>query len=252
MKSRKRIAFTLIEVIVVIGIISLLFAFLLPALEKARENANDLRCANNLNQIGVALVMYANENHGHYPRTTYDPAAPLCVGTNPSAPDPFGPGGPQVNDLSAPLFLLMRVQELPPKILIEPYNDEIEDQPEPAKNISARSNFTDYKKNLGYSLANPYPDARAVAAGYQFTNRMNPAFALAACMNPGMGPGKNSRNHEGRGQNVLFADYHVEWKFTSACGVLNGQPDDIYTNKAGGIMASPVDATDSVLLPTAQ
>lgn len=250
MRNRQRNAFSLIELVVVIGIIGLLLAFLLPALEKAREQANNLRCAANLNQIGVSLVMYANDNYGHYPRTTYDPAAPLCAGTNASAPNPFGPGGPKANDVTAPLFLLMRVQQVPPKIFNEPYGDELENEPEPAKDLSQRSNFTDYKKNLGYSFANPYPDANAVAAGYQFINKMNPAFALAADLNPGTGAGKNSRNHEGRGQNVLFADYHVEWKSTSLCGVMAGTPDDIYTNKAGAIMASPVDTTDSVLLPS--
>jgi prepilin-type processing-associated H-X9-DG protein len=124
----------------------------------------------------------------------------------------------------------------------------VQDQPEPAPDPRVRSNFTDYKHNLGYSYANPYPGATAVAAGYQFTNRMNPAFALAADLNPGVA-GQNSRNHEKRGQNVLFADFHVAWQTTTKCGV-NG--DDIYTNKAGAFNASPVDATDSVLLPTDQ
>ena len=65
--------------------------------------------------------------------------------------------------------------------------------------------------------------AAAVSAGYQYTNKMNPAFALAADLNPGTGAGQNSRNHERRGQNVLYADYHVEWKFTSLCGVRIGR-----------------------------
>ena len=250
MKYGLRRAFSLIEILVAIGIIGLLMAFLLPALERAREQSNNLRCATNLNQIGLALAGYANDNHGQYPRTRYDPAAPLCVGTNAAAPDPFAAGGPQANDISAAVFLLMRTQQLPPKIFNEPYNDEVEDEPEPAKDLSIRSNFTDYKKNLGYSFANPYPDAAAAAQGYQFVNRFKPAFVLAACLNPGTGPGKNSRNHEGRGQNVLYADYHGEWKITSACGFMDGQPDEIYCNKAGVVWASPVDATDSVLLPT--
>ncbi len=79
---------------------------------------------------------------------------------------------------------------------------------------------------------------------------MNPAFVLAADLNPGTGAGQNSRNHERRGQNVLYADYHVEWKFTSLCGVRIGTPDDIYINRAGAILASPIDASDSLLLPT--
>ncbi len=241
----KRAAFTLIEVLVVIAIIGVLLGFLLPSLEKAREKANNLACAANLSQIGVSLVIYGNDNHGQYPRTVYDPAAPLCVGTNAAAPDPFGPGGPNANDESSPLFLLLRVQRIPAKVLTEPYNDEIQDEPDPATNLVARSNFTDYKKNLGYSYANPYPNAAAVNAGYQMTSKMVPGLAVAACLNSGI-VGKNSRNHEFRGQNVLFADSHVDWTTTPKRGV---SQDDIYSNKAGVVQASPVDATDSVLLP---
>jgi prepilin-type N-terminal cleavage/methylation domain-containing protein/prepilin-type processing-associated H-X9-DG protein len=243
---RRRRAFTLIEVLVVIAIIAVLLGLLLPSLEKAREKADNLRCAANLNQIGVALLIYENDNHGQYPRTVYDPAAPLCAGTNAAATDAFRPGGPAANDLTAGIFLLLRTQKLGPKVFNDPYTDEMESVPDPATDFSIRSNFTDYTKNLSYSFANPYPDAAAVAKGYQLSNKMNAAFAIAADLNPGK-VGKNSRNHEGRGQNVLFADSHVEWEQSYKCGVTQ---DDIYTNKAGAIKASPADPTDSVLLPT--
>src|SRR2546429_5211602 len=116
MKKPPRTAFPLIELIIATGIIALLLALLLPALEKSREQANNLRCATNLNQIGVALLIYSNENQGHYPRTTCVAGASLCAGTGAAAPNPFGPGGPQPNDVTAPFFLLMRTQQVPPKI----------------------------------------------------------------------------------------------------------------------------------------
>src|SRR5258708_30813715 len=92
MEKPPRSAFTLIELIIAIGIIALLLALLLPALEKSREQANNLRCATNLNQIGVALLIYSNENQGHYPRTTYVAGAPLCAGPAAATAHPFRPG----------------------------------------------------------------------------------------------------------------------------------------------------------------
>ena len=60
--------FTLVELLVVIGVIAVLIALLLPALSRAREAARQVACLSNLRQIGLGLYMYASENNGLFPR----------------------------------------------------------------------------------------------------------------------------------------------------------------------------------------
>ncbi|MEM7809268.1 MAG: prepilin-type N-terminal cleavage/methylation domain-containing protein [Planctomycetota bacterium] len=82
----RRRGFSLVEILVVIGIIALLISILLPALTRARQSATTVVCLSNLRQIGAALNLYANEQYGRLPAWS-------GIQTHPDGSHPFDAEG---------------------------------------------------------------------------------------------------------------------------------------------------------------
>src|SRR6058998_2774448 len=70
-QTRARAGFTLVQLLVVIGMIALLIGILMPVLSKARAAANRTACRSNIRQLGIGILMYCNNNRGYFPTCAY-------------------------------------------------------------------------------------------------------------------------------------------------------------------------------------
>lgn len=277
---RSRRGFTLVDLAVCLLVVALATTALLAQRASSREIAFRVKCASNLRQIGQAILLYSNENKGRYPRAkadvnTADKPTAYTDWQGGDAPDqqadPFGGESKlEANDVTAALFLLLRTQDIGSDVFICPSSPN-KKWNFGGKKMTALNNVNfPSGKYLSYSYVNPYGSEAAISKGYKINSSLMPDFAVAADMNPGgeelltLSPDSpaeqmqaaNNPFHLKEGQNVLYGDGHVEFQSNPLVGVAR---DNIYTygvsdfdnNKSGqGVVGSPVDANDSILLPT--
>src|SRR5687767_2919009 len=98
---KKRRAFTLVELLVVIGIIAVLVSILLPALSRARRQAMTVKCASNMRQLAQAMLMYINDNKGVHP--------PAVVSASSGAPNMYPNGWSWCTELVKQKYIVQDV-----------------------------------------------------------------------------------------------------------------------------------------------
>jgi len=249
-----------VEALAVIAIIAILLAIFLPALNRAREASNRIKCAGNLRSIGQAIHLYIRD-HTQFPRMRCDPYSSLEALFATDDDTATYSDNHLKNNVTAGYYLLVRQGYVRAEMFLCPSalreKTWIRDNGDP-RTIRKYADFTwarPCSSILSYSFAIQYPNIHA-CPDYRPPPNQPGDFAVGADANSGMTAGvrpdsrrelvrrANSHNHRWEGQNVLYMDGHVSWQSTSFCG---HDGDCIYR---GGIAGPWVQGVhDTVLLP---
>lgn len=187
-QHRSRKAFTLVELLVVIGIIAVLIALLLPVLSRAREQARRTKCLANLRTLGQAMFLYANNYKDRLPNG------------NP----------PQVwSDAAAADWVMVNfAEDVKDKRVFHCPSDE---QPEPEVIDTALQNAPTSAR-LSYEFYSLFFAPEFGPKLAKFKGRAPLAWDLDGGPRDPALPGNGDENHGPKGGHVLFSDGHAEWK----------------------------------------
>jgi prepilin-type N-terminal cleavage/methylation domain-containing protein/prepilin-type processing-associated H-X9-DG protein len=236
----KRNAFTLVELLVVIGIIAVLISILLPALSKARQAANQLVCSSNLKQLGNVFNFYVNDHQGSLPPGYWaSPTYPgggfkwyyympytykLGIGEPQGLPSEFPvwlkKTDPQANYFTCPSDLGARSYYA--------FSGNAIDNSGGGMSYTGNRNLLPNSRTVKISRVTPAPEvlllterygggfymdgSNAVAPNlgtFRYINGISEAAPTIGAANVDCPP-NTGRHQAGTTTNVLFADFHVE------------------------------------------
>ena len=257
-KREKAKKFGPIEVLVLVFVCLFALAIIVPATQMSRFEEYRMACANNLSQIGKAMLIYTNDYEDELPRSggrtsTWAPIIPNWSAYNRfSAYGLSADGSGGSANISSCFYLLVKYAEVTPGTFVCP-GDAGTTKFQPA-DMGAGFGGLIYLWDFGPEPSKHCSYAYHMPFGfYALTTSNDPGLAVAADRNPWMDspaasakqfPGMfnpdggresvkygNAIAHEEEGQNVLFLDCHVGFEERSFCGI---HDDNIYTYWSGG------------------